>query len=423
MNNLTETTVKTETETTNNEGEKIMENTANSTFVIPNHRMGEFVDRLEKLNKKAVKTGCEKITFVVTEKITKVFTEHPFTGQVLIEPMVVEYSRIELTGHEPKFSGWTFLARIDHDISGNIINSIPGIELNERYRTSGNICEHCKIDRYRKQSFVVKHETGIEKQVGSSCLRDFLGHGSPEKIASYCSDLFAFFGEVNSREFLLGGHYDERYFVNRILEVTSALIRNIGFVSSAKSRETGEVPTVSYVFDYMTGKEKIDMELRRDNPVTEQDTVNGQLALSWLYEQKPTSDYIHNLQTLCKGENATIDRKHVAIVVSLLAVWYKNTTEKIEYAKREPSQWIEKTGRITLENVKVLGVSVFDGSYGLTYIYRFLANDRDKLTWFSSNNLHLDKDDIIKKLTFSIKKLDVYKDEKITVITRGKIIE
>ena len=87
----------------------------------------------------------------------------------------------------------------------------------------------------------------------------------------------------------------------------------------------------------------------------------------------------------------------------------------------EWEEWIEGKGRISLSNVKVLGVSVFEGSYGLTYIYRFLANNRNKLTWFSSNNLHLNSDEILNTITFSIKKLDTYKEEKVTVITRAKI--
>ena len=44
------------------------------------------------------------------------------------------------------------------------------------------ICEHCGLRRRRTRTYVVVHtDSGEVRQVGSGCLRDFLGGPDPER--------------------------------------------------------------------------------------------------------------------------------------------------------------------------------------------------------------------------------------------------
>lgn len=391
------------------------------TFEIPEHRMPLFAEKIAALNKKAVKVGVPEITYSTIGHFDREYTEHPVTGQMLVFPMVIRFFKVVIVGIEPKFAGWTFLARIDHEGEGvNIINAIPGVELNERYRTMGGVCEHCKIDRYRKASFVVRHESGEEKQVGSSCLKDFLGHGSPEKIASFCESLFSFIREVKEDDFYYGGHIEHRHEIIKILALTSAVIRKYGWTSAAKAYDFGTSCTADTIREYVSDAKQAAEISREIGGITEADVTLAKNAIDWLKgKEGPFTDYFHNLRTVCANE--TIEVKRIGLVASLIAVYNREMEGERLKTVKEPSAWIghPDTGRMTLKDVKVIGMTPVDGRFGTTYIYRFLANGKDKLTWFSTNCVNLDNDSLV-NITFGVKKLDTYKGEHITVITRVK---
>ena len=243
------------------------------TFAIPDYRLDEFKSRIEALNKKAAKVGVPAITFKVLEYYEVKYSEHPMTGELLLFPMIIKFAKVSVDGIEPKFSGWTFQARIDHEENGaNIIAAVPGVELDERYRTLGPVCEHCGINRFRKQTYVVKHEDGTEKQVGSTCLKDFLGHGAPERIAIFCESLFTFIRGCREDDFLYGGAVEHRHDIQGLLALTVAVIRKYGWTSGAKARDFGTRSTADDVREYIYGKGKAADEMRREvGEITEDD--------------------------------------------------------------------------------------------------------------------------------------------------------
>src|SRR5699024_12772450 len=57
-----------------------------------------------------------------------------------------------------------------------VVISAPGVD--ETIDSSGytvGTCHHCQINRYRTNTYVVRHDDGTQKFVGSTCLKDFLG--------------------------------------------------------------------------------------------------------------------------------------------------------------------------------------------------------------------------------------------------------
>lgn len=391
-------------------------------FHIPEHRMGEFTDKIAALNKRAAKLGVAGITFSVIESYDRKYTEHPFTGAILLTPMIIRFNKVSVAGIAPKFAGWSFLARIDHEPNGvNIIAAVPGVELNERYRTLGNVCEHCRINRYRKSSFVVRHEDGTEKQVGSACLKDFLGHGAPEKVAGYCESLFTFIKSVREDDYIYGGEFEHRHDLGGLLSLTVAVIRKYGWVSGAKARDFNLQSTADMMREYIYGKGKYADEMRREvGGVNEDDKALAKLAIDWVKGlDGKLNDYQHNIKAVCSNESIT--DKHLGIAVSIIPAYQREVEGIMQRAAKVPSQWIghPDTGREKLQNVKVIGVSTFEGYNGIGYVYRFLANGKDKLTWFASSDQKLNQDDTL-DIAFGVKKLDEYKGEHITIITRAK---
>lgn len=394
-----------------------MENTA-IRFEIPVHRMPEFNHKIDALNKKALKVGAEPIKVSVFEDFTREYKRHPVTDELLLFPMVIKFNRVQVEGASPKFNGWSFIARIDHLPSGdNVVNAIPGVEIDIRYRTLGNVCEHCNINRFRKSSFVVRHEHGEEKQVGSACLKDFLGHGSPEAVASFCEGIFALVREVRERDFLNGG--DRMFSVESVLNLTMGVVRAYGWLSATNARENGGVSTAQTVRDCLFDDKRYKQVEKDMGEITPEEKIFAGQALAWIRAyQGEMSDYIYNLHTVCKG--SAVDVKHISLVCSLIAVYKREVEKNLVQAVKIPSQWIGQVKeRVTIKNARVTYYSPIETHYGTCHVYHFLAGN-DRLTYFASKNMSVNENEVV-NIVATIKKLDEYKGQKQTVITRAKI--
>lgn len=84
---------------------------------------------------------------------------------------------VTITGEPPKFAGWRLLAAIDKVGDGSVLRYLPGVEQDIPNNTvRPGECDHCHTRRTRTSVLLVEHEgNGKRTQVGSSCLKDFLG--------------------------------------------------------------------------------------------------------------------------------------------------------------------------------------------------------------------------------------------------------
>ena len=122
--------------------------------------------KLARLSAKLVKIGGSPVTFTVTGTVDE---PHPDDAAKLIR-----YYNLEVNGETPKHNGWEFLATIVHTDEGNIIRSVPGYEVPANLRDKASLCEHCNTNRVRRDTYIVRYTDGTVKQVGSTCLQDFL---------------------------------------------------------------------------------------------------------------------------------------------------------------------------------------------------------------------------------------------------------
>lgn len=159
-------------------------------------RLASFELLFNRLSRKAVKLGLPAPSFVVTGERTELADIYTiFEGECKKSgEAIVVVNDIEISGLDPvRFEGWDFIARIETIADQNIIYSVPNVEPPAKYIASGSTCDHCKAIRQRNHTFLVRqHETGEYMQVGSTCLADFVGGNSAERVAA----LFAFYGSV-----------------------------------------------------------------------------------------------------------------------------------------------------------------------------------------------------------------------------------
>lgn len=83
------------------------------------------------------------------------------------------------------------------------------------------------------------------------------------------------------------------------------------------------------------------------------------------------------------------------------------------------SEWIEGD-RIVEEEVTLESISGFEGYYGYTNIYNFVTKEGNKVVWFTSTTQDIEVGDSC-FLSGKIKERKMFKNEKITVVTRCRI--
>jgi hypothetical protein len=394
-------------------------------FIIPTCHMEELSARFEKLNKKARKLGCALPSFRIVETFERTYTRHPLTDAPFLSPLVVHYTRIIVEGDVLKYAGWSFIATIEHHPEGNLVKAVPGFELDPSYRSMSATCDHCHSARNRKNTYVVRHDDGTEKRVGSTCVGDFLGHDSPERVASHLELFFRLFNELSDSE----GWSERivyRYPIEHLLQVTACVISVYGWVSRASvENDHTKTPTSSDVMMYLNDDSLAAIKLRREHPITEEHKETAAKALAWVLSLTDLSnDYLYNIQTVAKMES--IELKNFGLAVSIISAYQREVEQRnVERARREQrgaSEWIGEVGdKFETEAVCTI-VKDVDSTFGVTYLCKFIADGKNFITWFASSAPSFDEGDTV-RFKGRIKALDEYKGSKQTLVTRCKVME
>jgi hypothetical protein len=254
-------------------------------YLIPSQNVSNLIAKIEKLARKAEKLGCEKPTYVVgsTEFIKKIDENR--------EVYYVQYTNIDVDGVAPSLNGWKFIGTIEAVDNASIVKSVPGYEIPDSYRyVNPCACDHCGINRYRTETFIVRSEQNEHKQVGRSCLKDFLGHASPEQYAQYASMLIELQNSSEDSD-SDSGSYITGYSVKEIVAAAHFSINAWGYRKSEFENSTrGTV--CSHLF---TKKQDEKFSLTQEN------FEIATAAIEWMTQQSG-SEFLNNLAVYSKQE-------------------------------------------------------------------------------------------------------------------------
>ena len=336
-------------------------------------------------------------------------------------------------------NGWRFVATLDHkhEIGENVVRQFDyTLEVPERYRHTDCLCEHCNTRRSRKNLYLIYNdETKEFKQVGASCIKDFTCGLDAEGVAQYIS----YFDEVIKGEQIIGsGWYKSYYRTDMVLQYAAEVIHYFGFVPTSSCGVTtrdrvwkfggyfGDMPCRLLRDE----KEEIEEFLKaNDFNINSSDNLDlVQKAKQWVLDSDSTSGYILNLKTLCKLDYVT--SKYFGLLVSLIKAYQRDQELQAEQARRNSIYAEKHKVDMKSEHVGVIGQKLtvavetasletsFETQFGVTYLYRFVDNDGNIFKWFTSNFLECEK---IATVTGTVKKHNVYKNVKETVLTRCKV--
>ncbi len=386
-----------------------------SVYEIPAHNLPMLQSKLDEMNRRAVKLGCEPTVLKVVGEFD---VERKREGTGI--KYTVHYLKVEVAGQTPKLNGWQLMAAIERQESGeNLVRCVPGKTVPESYRKTDTHCDHCHTERYRKEVFILQHDDGRWAQVGRSCIADFLGHVSVENIcgrAAWDLDLAEELGDAGDESY--GGRGETVVSITEFVAATAICVRRLGWLSRTKAQELGEFgpPSTSFVaWQICTTNDSNTKRLIEESSlfVEKRDIELAEESLAWgrSHGTEGVADYIYNLGVACRLDYVTW--KTCGLVASVIAAYLREKERIGEMnlkAKRKPSAHVGVVGeRQGFAGVTVESLKYIESDYGVKTLCRFETAECDTLIWWCSGDSDWLKEGETLDITGTIKKHAEYR--------------
>ncbi len=373
-----------------------------NTYQIPECNLDALTTRIAKLNKRAAKLGCAPVTMAVGEyEDIGLVTDHSiergwFDRVARADETPMRFRRVyavTVAGEAPKLNGWTFagtLQRVELEdgTETGLMRSIEGVAVPEAFRQRVGQCDHCRADRRRNDVYIVRNEASDYKVIGSTCLRDFLGHEDPHGAAQM-AELLAELGDLcagaeDDDFFGMGGRGQARFSVDAVLANAAAIVRLDGFMSRKRAEDTpGGVATSRTLADLFTppATEKERAFHARYRP-TDDDEATAEAAREWARGfAESDNDYLYNLSVVARS--ASLTSREFGLAAAMISSYKREMAERAESAMETSRHFGEKGERLTL-SVVFESCRESAGDWGLTTICRYRTVDGNLVTWFAS---------------------------------------
>lgn len=261
----------------------------NTQYLIPSQNVTKLQADIAKLAKKAAKLGCAAPVLIVGDTVSVKVGETAYGDFIYTQKV-----EVSVTGEAPKLNGWSFIGVVESVEGSTVLRSVPGHAIPEQYRAADPCnCDHCKINRRRNSTFIVQSESGEFKQVGRSCIRDFLGHANPEHVAAYAQHL----AEINVSDYDSDeGSYGSTQMAYAPDVVVAAAIRSIKLFGYRKTDSDNN--TRDSIACHLFGKDE-----QSRLPVEQADRDLAVQAITWM-QQQSGSEFLLNVAAYAKCEAA-----------------------------------------------------------------------------------------------------------------------
>ncbi|WP_055545625.1 hypothetical protein [Streptomyces kanamyceticus] len=348
----------------------------------------------------------------------------PYDGRIVGQRPTVT---VTIFGEIPHHSGWTVVARLDHDEEGETLLSLfPGLPEQlaaeaSAQRMTANVCHGCNIARHRTATYLARHDSGEYRQLGTTCVEPYTGLPIKGLEALWR------FGKLKDSDWddSEGGFPDDlRVPVVEVLRVTAAIVAQEGRFYS-RSEQWAKSPTADGVEAYFFSR-KAPMEWRADIDAEPDATATAAAVREWAVQGYGSlNDYRHKVGQLAKAE--TVDPRHLPTLVSAIAGWHRDQEQAAaERAARNSKPQGTKGERLTVTATVTTVIELEERHYGYHAQRRRLVKFQDPegnvYVWFSSAANVPDKDDEV-QLTGTVKDHSTYGEVTQTVLTRCRVAE
>jgi hypothetical protein len=413
-------------------------------YSIHEDNLPKLIEKLHRIENKCNKYGCTFSYAEVGEEFKNLQHYKEIEGAYGQRQLAKTFEKLErfvIIEVEGKaiINNWRFLATIEHTEAGNIIRSYSEIAIPDKYKTVSAHCDHCNIDRYRKDSYLILNTVTNEiKQVGKSCLQDYTSGLSAEMAASFAS-YFNTIAELNDHE-SLGGFTRHYIDVLDVLLMANEVVKKAGFVSKSKAEELYTMPTSEIVKELMFNPDsqlahekiqKYGINLKTIDNDKNKAEVNT--MVEWAKSQSADNQYLNNLKV--SVSNQYCEWRDIGILVSLPSAYFKamekeadRIAREAEKANQPKSNYVGKVGdKISLQAVTITHIAHYETQYGITHIFKIIDSNGAVYVW-RTNKSHVENSkgeypaiESFTNIKGTIKEHKEYNGEKQTELTRCKV--
>jgi hypothetical protein len=401
-------------------------------YRIPEERVEALQKKIVAMQKRCAKLDIDPPTFADTGEREEVVEKNEQQT----------WAFVVVGGHPPVLAGWQFLATLQHEEAGTIIRRVPSVnsrnkeilsrqDLTAEYKNAKPVCDHCNKRRVRRDTYIVLHlEDGEVRQVGSTCLRDFLGGLSPEQAAKgfeYITKGFDVAAKFQGEGFS-GLRAEPVYDTEEFMTHTALIVRRNGWVSKAKSQEWEKPSTAGLaqanLNNYLNREHDraYPHEPLWENP-TDEDKALAKAALESARNLPGDSDYEHNLKVALATDHIKV--RSAGIVASAVGIYWLKNREKPEAKDQGLNEYFGQIKdrievKLTVEKViEHYSYNPFNDS-GVTYIHKMKDAEGRTFTWFGTYSLNENE---TYEGRWTVKSHNDYKRRKETVVNRPAKLE
>jgi hypothetical protein len=361
-------------------------------YVIPHPNLTTFNDRFAKLVKRATRLGLTVPTYTelkVEPKVVKETTDDidPETGRAMVVEHVIMMHHLAIFHPNVVVSGWEFVAKVEHTEEGNILHVLPGKTIPPQYRTATPDCDHCKVKRHRRDTFILRK---VEEyiQIGRQCLADYLGRDA-ERYADaaevyYTLDQLAAASEMYDSEGGSGG--GSRYvMLDNYLGYVAEVIAHVGWKSRGSAFKFGGQATADIALREMF-KRKYDPRHDLFRQPTDKSFQVGAEAIQWaevLTDEEVThSDYLWNIRIIAR--RGVVGDKQFGFAASIVSSYQRHIGE-LELRTRKVTQeshWVGEVGQRTIFHLLVEKVVQLESDFGVSQLHLMSDDSGNKFIWY-----------------------------------------
>lgn len=407
------------------------DSTLYGTFLIPSSRVDSLQKRLKAIARKLAKgktvADVEPFCTVMREIIMvhdKRYGTAPFIAgrEYLPTAKFAPYSWVTVRYSRPVLNGWQLIAVYDWEWTENgctcYVSTVPEMITPPEYRDiEGGRCDHCNTNRRRKKSMLITKDFNEFKVVGTSCIKDFLGHVSANSLMQMYDFEYSLSAIWDYDEFG-SGDFVAMQSVSLIMTLSSMFVRLFGYVKAGYQDDDHRQSTGSAIASYLNPRTREEHQFQRDNIPTDLDRERASAVMAWVLEQSTAGDYMCNLHKAVTA--GAITWKRVALVASAIPVYQRAVEQeanKPDVSDRS-NEWLgQPKERLRGIIASIQRVRYREGDFGTSTIITLLTGSGDTITWFASSYIEAEQHDLW-RLDGTVKKHEEYRGTRQTVITR-----
>lgn len=401
-------------------------------IIITADKLTAFKTIINSTNSRLKKAG-------ITEEFTYEIEERNLV-KTLDNGLRVDVPQYAITLNKPEImlEGNKFQAVVVREEKGLIVktNANDTSELNG-WRPESLACDHCGKDTNRQKTYIIIDKNGERKQIGSTCVKYYLGV-KPK-------GLWALEWELEDKKDSedLGSITREDYKIPVDLTLAVALITtNNGkeYISTQSSYDKTSISTkeqvISKMFPSRVISEKEIMESR--SLISEAEKLVGTPEFKKIKETimstKGDSDYIANVKTLL--ENDGVSYSNAGILVSAVRLYYNSIEKDKEKAKQESITYTPgHFGKVNEKIAKGTKFKVIKNGNYTKRAFGYYDEDRNcslmtmqdetgkKITWFANDKLDIAEGSEITVSSGMVKSHGEYNGVDQTIINRVRLIK